>query len=337
MKLYMNIITILLPFHAFFILISDMRPEALIVHSYHPEFNWTSKIQEVLETSFEDESVLLNTIYMDTKRNSQLGYLDAMVEEVVDFINIDPPQYLILIDDNAQLVSEYYLNTDIKIIFAGVNASLKTYGYDKAHNVVGILERTPIREFVETMVHVYPSASSFVHVSDDSITSRLIHSQYEMVSWEPFQCLGKYRIESFDSWKRIINSLSGVDFILLTHYHTVRFNSGGKSPIMPSELVLKWTIENTSIPIIGNWGFFVEDGGYFSIAVPAREQAAYIVNSLSSLLSGLDFSKLSVAKTREYTVYLNACPYYKARLQLPMIYELYAKREGHYIECRERF
>ena len=59
--------------------------------------------------------------------------------------------------------------------------------------------------------------------------------------------------------------------LLITHYHTIR-RSAHDAAVVPPREVLQWTEQNSRIPLVGCWNFFVEDGGALAFAVSSFEQ-----------------------------------------------------------------
>ena len=64
------------------------------------------------------------------------------------------PDIILAVDDDAQnYVARYYINhPHIRVVFAGVNNDPAEYGFDRASNVSGILERLPIDALKETLL-----------------------------------------------------------------------------------------------------------------------------------------------------------------------------------------
>jgi len=324
----------LIAFFIFIGFITAQRKRVLVIHSYDPGFEWTEEITRQIDKILPSSSIDVNYHYMDTKRNPDLDFKKKAGENARRVIATWDPDVIIPVDDNAQeFVGKYYINKKRPyIVFAGVNGTVEQYGYDKATNVTGILERTPIDSIVEVMKHCFPNSRKFIHISDSSVTSQNIHKEYHHKDWSPFVCIKALMIDDFTQWKKEIKNAQGkADFFLFTHYHTIKKDSGSKKIVPPRE-VIQWSIQNSKIPGIGNWGFFVGDGGMMSLAVSSREQADVACAYTKMLLSGEDIKKLPVASTKKYAVYLNKKRMKQAGIKLPMVYVLLAEIAGHVIE-----
>ncbi|KPA15241.1 sugar ABC transporter ATPase [Candidatus Magnetomorum sp. HK-1] len=324
----------IIAFIAFIAFVTSSRNRILVIHSYHPEYQWTKEINDQINRLLPSSDIDLSYHYMDTKRNPDKEFKEKAGEEARRVISEWNPDFIIPVDDNAQeYVAKYYVGRARPIIiFTGVNASAERYGYVGAKNATGILERTPVNSIIEVMQHCFPNAKKFIHLSDSSITSELIHNEYHHKDWSPLVCTKALMIDTFEEWKKEVLAAEGkADFFLYTHYHTIK-RSKESNEIVPPKEVIQWSIKNTKIPGIGNWGFFVKDGGMMSIAVSAQEQADIPCDYIKKYLKGTPLSSLPVMTTKKYSVYLNRHRIRQAGVKLPMVYTLLAEISGHVVE-----
>ena len=124
------------------------KPRILIVHSYLDDYSWVQEINTGLKRFFDGrEDVTLRYHYMDLKNHTGEGFQRTSAEIARRTIERWQPNILIIFDDIAQkLVGMHYLDDpDIGIVYGGVNGDEEDYGYDRASNVTGILERKPLR------------------------------------------------------------------------------------------------------------------------------------------------------------------------------------------------
>lgn len=147
------------------IYINYVRPRILILHSYSLDYIWTKEVNVGLERVFQDQSwVDIRYHYMSAKKfkdRDELRRAAMAARKAVDNLR---PDILIAIDDDAQnLVAKYYVDDPhIHIVFAGINGNIEPYGYDKANNVTGILERKPVAAIKE-MVAFMGSLHALTH------------------------------------------------------------------------------------------------------------------------------------------------------------------------------
>jgi ABC-type uncharacterized transport system substrate-binding protein len=321
-------------FIAFIGFVTSSRNRILVIHSYHPDYQWTKEITDQINRILPSSDIDISYHYMDTKRNPGIEFKKKAGEEARRIIFEWDPDIIIPVDDNAQeFVAKHYVGQERpKIFFTGVNGDPERYGYIGAKNATGILERTPVNSIIDVMQHCFPNAKKFIHLSDSSITSQLIHKEYHHKNWSPLVCTKALMIDDFDEWKKEILEAEGkVDFFLYTHYHTIKRTADSEEIVPPREII-QWSIKHTNIPGIGNWGFFVKDGGMMSIAVSAQEQADIPCFYIKRYLRGEPISELPIMTTKKYSVYLNRFRIKQANVKLPMVYTLLAEISGHVVE-----
>lgn len=311
------------------------RPRVLIVHSYDKGYSWVSDMDKGIKKYFDNYYYLKRWYYMDTKRHPHKDFLKKAGYNARLVISQWHPDILILVDDNAQSeVGVYYINhPTINIIYAGVNSKLSKYGYNSAKNVKGILERIPFYAFKEILIDIFSENARVVHVSDSSITSYGVHEELDHVDWSPLKFVKTSMVDTYKEWKeRILEANKFADILLITHYHTIGKYKKNSS-IVPAKQVLKWTLENATVPSIGGWGFFVEDGGMLSIAVSPFEQGEFVAKATIQLLEKeVTMKNLRSETNRFYLLYINKKEFERYKIALPSIYESFARATGTYFE-----
>ncbi len=314
--------------------ITSHRHRVLVVLSYHPEFSWEKEIADEIVKKLSSSTIDVRLHYMDTKRHPDPEFKKAAGEEARQIIDSWDPGVVITVDDNAQeFVGRYYAGKKKPyIVFCGVNAKPERYGYPDSGNVTGILERVSADIMTDVIQYCFPQAGRFLHISDDSFTSRLLKEEFEEKDWSPLACAREVLVDNFDDWKQaILNSVGEAEIIIYTHYHTLRRHRDSKE-IVPPEEVMKWTIEKSPLPEIGTFGFMVRDGGMMAIAVSAREQADIASEYAKKLLDKEDIGKLPVVSTSVYSVFINKSRLKEAGVRLREIYILLAETAGNVVE-----
>lgn len=259
---------------AFLILKSLERPRVLILHSYFTDFSWVTDINEGIQRELGNRPYNIRYYYMDTKRHSSPQFKKTAGIQARHMIDEWRPDVIIALDDNAQqYAAKYYVDDpEITILYAGVNATLSKYGYDKAMNVSGIAENIPWHASAEQLLKLIPKNSRLLHLSDASESSVNVHDSILAHDWSPFEFVDTRQIEDFDEWKETVREAEDIaDCLLITHYHTIQDPDNPDRIITPSEII-KWTEANTSLPTVGFWGFFVEDGGMMAVGLSPFEQ-----------------------------------------------------------------
>ena len=318
-----------------FLVITNLsKPRIFVLHSYNLDFSWTRDINIGIERILKHKPYSMRWHYMDTKRNPSAEYKEKAGKIAINAIKNWNPNIIIAVDDNAQkFVAVHFKNKkSINIVFTGVNASIKAYGYEKAKNVTGVLERIPFQEFREIFVQILPeNKRRIVHISDSSVTSQLIHDELTSVKWSPLQLVKSFQCETFEDWKKAIEEAHTIgDILLVTHYHTLMDKEG--NTMNPKE-VLEWTSPRLKIPDIGCWGFFVEDGGMMSVAVSPYEQGEEAAKMAVKIIEeNISPDEIDIKINNLYVVYVRGSSIKERNIKLPSMLKAFAKATNTYYE-----
>jgi len=121
----------------------------LHVMSYHSPWRWTDDQYAAFQEALDLPGTEHRVFQMDTKRHNDPAWKEQKGEEAGELVRSFDPHLLYTTDDDAQAyVAQHFVDTDVKLVFSGVNRSPDTYGYDKASNVAGVLEQ---EHFVESL------------------------------------------------------------------------------------------------------------------------------------------------------------------------------------------
>lgn len=321
----------------FLVFANIQKPRLLVLHSYDGEYAWSRDVSKGIERVLKDyPHYSVQWHYMDTKRNNSPRYIRAAAKSAISLIKRWQPNVIIAIDDNAQkYVAKHFINDpDISIVFSAMNAAPSAYGYDKAHNVTGILERIPLPEVKDGMLKLFPHGKRRIaHITDASNTAAFVNQEVRSFNWAPFDIVMKAMPVTFDDWKQAVKQANKrVDLLLFTNFHTIRRSKTDQSKVPAKELIA-WTMKNTTLPSIGCWGFFVEDGGMLAIGVSPFEQGEVAAEmALDIIEKGIVPSKIQVRKTKQFIIYARESLLKAANLKLPHVYETFARATHNYYE-----
>jgi hypothetical protein len=356
----------------FLIFKATQRPRVLVVQSYTNAFSWTRDIDFAIHQVLDQKFYDVRYHYMDTKRHSDPQFKNIAGSLVKKKIDEWLPNVLIAVDDNAQsLVSTCYVDEseldedevvelkskfpnfgqcfenhpDMKVIFAGIGAKPENYGFADQPNIGGITERMDIAALKDTLekikVGLGKTSMKIVLPVDNSITSKLnIENSFKTLA----QRLAPLNIEvehksagTLAQWKANIEQANKeADLVLFTLYHTVRCDSGPKAKLIAPPDLVKWTLANTKLPVMGAWGFFVEDGGLLSIGVSPFEQGTVSANIVVDYLDrGIIPGDQPLHITRQSIIYMRENRQVKQGFGLPIIYQNFARATDNFIkECQ---
>ncbi|WP_281560249.1 hypothetical protein [Thalassomonas sp. RHCl1] len=364
----------------FFLLLSALliwkslqRPRVLVVQSYANDFSWTREIDSAISRTLAPWNYEVRHFYMDTKKHSSDKFKQQVARRVKKQIDNWLPDVLIAVDDNAQsLVSGCYVNLaalepaevlklkqrlpalgqcyrgheKMKIVFAGVGAEPKDYGFSGQAHIGGILDPVDATflslSLLEVKNQLAKEQLNIIAPVDDSVTStfNLKHSLRELArALEPLAIDIKYPVTAtFADWQQQIQQANRQgDLLLFTLYHTVRCRADkGSKRIAPRDLI-QWTLANSEVPAIGTYGFFVEDGGYFALGVSPLEQGSEAAKMAVDYLElGILPGEQPLRTTHQSIVYMREHRAKKQGFDLPAVYRNFARATGNYLkDCRQ--
>ena len=315
------------------------KPSILILQSYDKDYAWTRDVNIGLNRILKHKELYqLRWYYMDTKRHPFPNYKDTAGNAARRMIEKTKPDVVIAVDDDAQqYVMRHFLNhPTIKIVFAGINKQASDYGFDKAQNVTGILERLQleaVREALTSTVNLVglKRPIQLAYLSDTSSTVMGDAEQIEKFNWAPVQLHSVTHVKTFDEWKLKIQQLGQqTDAILLTGYRFLSRSDKDISLVSAQEVVA-WTEANSAIPVISGNGFYAEEGGMLAIGTSPYEQGEEAARkALQILIDGKHVNEIPVSASQQFIVTMSASKIKARNFQLPKIYEAAARTGDKY-------
>ena len=315
------------------------KPRILILQSYGPDYAWTRDVDVGVRRILDDSgNYVLRWHYMDLKRHPWADSKTAASLQARHVIDDWRPDVLIAVDDDAQeYAAKYYANKPgIRIVFAGTNGSVAPYGYDKASNVTGILERKPLAAIRDALIDLgfaRKGSLRIVEICDASDTVLLDHAAIAAFDWKPLSYTGAHLVETFDDWQRaILASDREADVIMTTNYRKLSRSHSDRTLVPPRE-VLTWTEAHSPLPVIGTNAFFVEDGGMLAIATSPFEQGETAARMARQIIDrGVLPADIPISSTKQYIVLARENLLAAHHIQLPSLYEAFARATNNYFE-----
>lgn len=340
-EIIIPLILILLLF-TYFIAFSHNKKKILIIHSYSLNYSWVKSLNKGLNSVFRNKNnIRVDYHYMNTKLlNSDHDKQEAGAH-ARQLIEVLKPDVVITCDDNAQNhVASYYVNHPRYVfVFTGVNGSLENYGFDKANNITGIVERLPIKGLKDLLItlgkdHHSQGNIQVKHISSSSLTVKLddedLHSYKD---WSPITIVDSRIVNTFYDWKKaILDANKQSNVILISNYQKLTYSSDDTRIVPPKE-IMGWTINNSIIPIIGLNTFVVEDGGPLALSVSAFEQGeTAAILALKIIQDKVSPAQIPIQKPQHFVVSMRPKLLEKFSIELPEIYYAFARMANLYFE-----
>lgn len=260
-----------------------------IVSSYHREYLWSISTQSGLNQAMIDYRYLENTDqtakltqldhvesskavivkdWMDTKRLTSRLEIAESAHRIVESIYEFEPDLVFLGDDNAtNYIGNQLLDTDIPVVFWGVNGLPIKYGLvdsmdNPGHNITGVWQSGYHKESLEFLSRVVPDAKTFAILACDSVTARANVKQIEHLAHKgelPLTLVGTVTTNSFETFKqRALQLQEEVDAFFVLNHDTIVNDDDNKHVDMLT--VGNWYLNNIKKPEASHEDQFVREG-----------------------------------------------------------------------------
>jgi ABC-type uncharacterized transport system substrate-binding protein len=247
--------------------------KVLHVMSYDAQWQWTQDQLNGFKDALRDVPVEYKVVEMDAKRNSAEAWKQKVAAEAVGLIDAWKPDLVFTGDDVAQqYVTARYLNSKIPFVFCAVNAEPREYGFDKAANVTGVLERMHFPETIALLKELVPGVRKVAVITDkgDMWTPMILQLKAVENRLGDVQVVAYDTLQTFEQYKQaVLNYQDKVDALgFLGVFEFVDPN--GHNVLL--EDVLRWTNENSRLPDFSFWSDRVNKGTLCAVTVSGVAQ-----------------------------------------------------------------
>jgi len=264
------------------------KKRILVISSYHREYLWSQdtnsgvvdallkykyldnekQAEKYTNTDYVDSSTaVVRKLWMDTKRKSTKNEIQKTVYLLIKKIEEFNPDIILLGDDNAtNYIGKQYIDTEIPLVFWGVNGLPLKYGLldsleKPGHNVTGVYQAGYLKETVNYLKKLVPDIKSMAVLSDDSPTGRSKAKELMRLATQgklPVTLVETVITNSFDEWKSKALELSEkADAFFILNHNTIKDATG--KPVDQME-VGAWYLENIKKPDAAHEKQFVIEG-----------------------------------------------------------------------------
>lgn len=320
------------------------KPRILIVHSYLDDYSWVREINTGIKRFIGDrEDVTVRYHYMDLKNHGDEAFKRTSAEITRRTIDRWQPDILILFDDVAQkLVGVNYIDKPgMSIVYGGMNGTEADYGYDKAANVTGILERKPLKAVEDTVMMMWQASGgdpeqkpSVLLVGDASFSFNAGLTAYEppQYTFNQVEWLPPEGADVWEDYQKLVQRIHmKADILFVSDWRMIKKVRDGKEFVPPKE-VMKWTEENCRIPILSLVSVGTEDGGGLAVAASGYEQGEEAARMAYAIAKGKPASEIPNKSTEQFLISLRKSAIEKRHLKVPAIYEAFARATDNFYE-----
>jgi len=259
-----------------------------IIESYHLGYDWDKSyingLKEALGSHYQ-----LSRFEMDTKRLPKHRFKQQAEKAWQTYQSLQP-DLVVLADDNAlNYMAPYFVDTNIPVVYLGINNNPREYGLHNQQNFTGILERPLLKRSTQFIKDIVPGSKKLLILFDSGTTSTVIKE-------EAFKNQNRIHISGLDielrtlsrqsQWRQQILSSkdNGYDAIILGLYQTLADEQGNN---VSDAQVIKWTSENSPLPLFAFWSFTVgENKAIGGFVLDGKDQGKEAGNIIKSIFSG---------------------------------------------------
>lgn len=281
----------------------------LFISSYHVGYAWSDGIETSVYKHLKNRCEL-RSAYLDSKRDVDIRNIKQRAIEVKHLVDEWKPDIIIAADDNASkfLIKPYYRNSNIPVIFCGINWSVAEYGYPYA-NATGMVEVMPIQSLLNFVRQTVPNARNGVFLSADVITEEKDYQRYRKVFASKGISLRAELVATFNDWTDKYLMSQSADFIIINNNagitgwdeekaHAIVSQSGR----LPSFTVYEWMMPYAMIGVTKD---------------PA-EQGEWAASAARSVLDGMRISNIPIIPNQRWNLWRNDSLTHKYGVEIPI-------------------
>ncbi len=279
----------------------------LFVDSYHAGYGWSDGIRDGFVSTLHlkadanglyrsrDGRQVVKFFFMDAKRHQEPEWTPSVIARARQLITSWQPDLLVAADDNAarDLVAPYLRNTDLPVVFCGVNWDASVYGFP-CKNVTGMVEVSLVPELVaELKRHAAGNRGGLLVL--DSLSGRREAAIYQ----ERFGLdLTVTYVHTFTQWlEQFIRMQDEVDYLMLLQNITGVDGWDEKEAIRVTNAFTRiptGTVTDGMVPCV-----------VVSFIKVPQEQGSWAATTALEILAGRSPQTIPVATNRESRIYLN--------------------------------
>ncbi len=298
------------------------KDKVLLIDSYHQGYDWSDGIYEGVQRTLYDK-VELRVCHMDTKVYSTLSTPDDASSDQIqvaqeqfkinaalkakEAIDAWQPDVVIAADDNASkyLVVPYLKDSDIPVVFCGVNWDASIYGFP-CRNVTGMIEVALTPQLIKAMSE-YTQGNRIGFLGGHTLTDQ---KEVENIQQKFNILLNVVLAEDFGAWKAGFNKLQA-DCDMMIMFST----SGVKH--FDKAVAEQFTLNNTRIPTgcVQAEESTISLMGYTKLPT---EQGQWAAEAAIKILSGTSPQDIPVATNKKGQIYLNIPLAEKLNIHFPL-------------------
>ncbi|TVQ11628.1 MAG: PAS domain S-box protein [Bacteroidetes bacterium] len=233
----------------------------LILHSYHPSFQWNIEINQgitdVLERELADFNIVME--YMDSKRLFDTSHQEKLLALYrYKFSNAKFDAIILSDDDALQFMYTYgeQLFPSVPVVFCGINNYNPGYR-EKFPLFTGVLEKLDKPETVALALKLFPKTQQIYFIGDQSTTAldltTIFREKYENLFKDiRFHYIHKNRLSDLTD---VLSDIPAESLVMLWPYLHQK-----ESQLIEVEKATRYITSASKVPVFGFWHFMLNNG-----------------------------------------------------------------------------
>ncbi len=267
----------------------------LFVDSYHQTYSWSAGVIEGANSVFETENIVMRVFSMDSKRHTDVKSIKQAALKAKAIIDSWKPDLVIASDDNASkyLIEPYYKNTNLPIVFCGVNWDADSYGYPYK-NATGMEEISLIKPLPEQLAQCSKGRRLGI-LSGDVLSDRKNVSNYTKKAGVIFDKI--VYVKDVEQWKKAYIMLqTDVDMLIIENSNSI---TGWNDDAMH-----QFILQHTKIPTGTTQARMIPYVLLGFLQVP-QEQGQYAARTALRILSGEAADSIAIVNNQQVNATVN--------------------------------
>ena len=269
--------------------------KVLIVHSYHSTSRRVMEHNSSIERILKSNGIEYDFFYMDTQRNKDESLIKQAALNAKKRVEEYKPEVIITFDDNAfkYLIMEYYKDSEINVIFAGLDWDISAYDAPYS-NTTGMISVTLMEQLIKSLT-LYSEGDHVAWLGYNTLTSQKETNAYLNVLGIEMDV---FFVETVDEWKN--------DFLKIQEDYNILIHSGTLTSLnnWNEDEVASFVSENIKVPV-GTVNKSIMHCSILGLVVVPTEQGEWVANRAIDLINGKKISDIPVTRNKEGEVYLN--------------------------------
>jgi len=261
----------------------------LVLHSYHPGYQWTDSIQEGLAETLARlaPQAQVYVEYMDTKRIAPAQAFGPLADYLARKYRDRRPDVILASDDNAlEFLLEHRdrLFPGAPVVFCGVN-DFRPERLNGRHGFTGVVERTDIAGTIDIALSLMPRLRRLALVSDATETGEACRQLFRQTTAPYADRLELTEICGL-RFSETAKALSALPPDAAVLYMGLLRDPDGRS--MTVEQSLDFIRASTPQPVFGVWDFVLGRHVVGGVVVSGRNQGRALAALGLRILSGVN-------------------------------------------------